>query len=328
LHSELIDEARYLANRNDLLKLLNRVYGENGVSEIIDKYELILVGGQALALWHYQYFSLNSAKDTHYSFSDDIDFYGLKVALQFVTEKLHVDIKTPDDFDPTVNLGVFTIPSKSNDDGFIVVDIIHSVGGLERKEILNGVDIVRINEIELPIINPILCLKSRLHNFFAPYKTDKEKELYRVDIALRCSKAYLNEELGAGWSKETSKLIETIIEIARSPSGCDLYVKHSIDILEAIDINHKNLNEKFLNNRYPKAIAEIDSLRSKRSRHLERFNSFDPKSEKELSIETVSKKFNDFSSQIKPLDSISLKKFISNVDSSKKTNSALIDKEP
>lgn len=35
LSGELIDEARYLANRNDLLKLLQKVYGDNDVTKII-----------------------------------------------------------------------------------------------------------------------------------------------------------------------------------------------------------------------------------------------------------------------------------------------------
>lgn len=328
MSSELIDEARYLANRNDLLKLLQKVYGDSDVSKIISDYELILVGGQALALWHYQYFDMNVSRDVHYSFSDDIDFYGLKVSLQFITDKLGVEIKTPDNFDQTVNLGVFTIPSKSNDRGLIVVDIIHSVGGLERKDILQGVDIVNIDNLELPVINPVLCLKSRMHNFNAQYKADKVKELYRVDIALRCSKSYINEELDNGWSKNTSRLIENIIEMSNSIAGCDMFIKHGVDLMQAIDLTHPNINEKFLTFRYPKALAEIESNRDKRTRHLERFNSFDPMAAKELSVEAGVKRFETLSKQVKPLEHVSLNEYLVENLQKNKPKSKLEDPDP
>lgn len=328
MNSELIDEARYLANRNDLLKLLQKVYGDDDVSKIISDYELILVGGQALALWHYQYFDMVVSRDVHYSFSDDIDFYGLKVSLQFITEKLRVEIKTPDNFDPTVNLGVFTIPSKSNDKGLIVVDIIHSVGGLERKDILQGVEIANINDLELPVINPVLCLKSRMHNFNAKFKADKVKELYRVDIAIRCSKSYINEELDAGWSKSTSRLIETIIEMSNSIAGCDMFIKHGVDLMQAIDLTHPNINEKFLTHRHPKALAEIESNREKRTRHLERFNSFDPLAIKELSIETGVRRFEVLSNQVKPLGHVSFNEYLAEKFQHKTPKSKLDDPDP
>ncbi len=152
--SELIDESRYLANRNDFLKLLRRIYSEHKVSDIVKNMNLVLVGGQALAVWHYQYFSSSpNPLDIHYSFSDDIDFYGLKVSLQFLKSQLNADIKTPNNFESTVNLGVFTIPSVHNDNGYILVDVIHSVGGLDKDEIKKGIDIVTIYDFEFPLIN-------------------------------------------------------------------------------------------------------------------------------------------------------------------------------
>lgn len=291
--SDLIDEARYLSNRNDFLKLLKRVYADHNVVEIVHKLNLVLVGGQALALWHYQYFSTKNPKDVHYSFSDDIDFYGLKLSLQFLKQQLGVDIQTPDAFEPTVNLGMFTIPSVNNDSGFIVVDVIHSVGGLTHDEIGNGIRIASIDGFELPLIDPLLCLKSRIHNFFAVYKPDKIKEAYRIDIAVRCLRAFLNEELDIGWSKEASRIFEEIFDLATSQNGCDLFVKHDIDLLKAIDVDHPSVNKEFKDKRYPQVCKQIQSIRTRRLKHLKRFNKFDPEFNDSISVRTGELKFNE-----------------------------------
>ncbi|WOF81984.1 hypothetical protein P5704_024630 (plasmid) [Pseudomonas sp. FeN3W] len=290
--SELIDEARYLANRNDFLKLLKRVYADQNVAELVHNLNLILVGGQALAVWHYQYFSTSNPMDVHYSFSDDVDFFGLKLSLEFLRKKLNVHIKTPEDFEPTVNLGIFTIPSIYNDNGYILVDIIESVGGLEVAEIKNGTEIVTIDDFDLPLINPLLCLKSRIHNFFAPYKSDKLKELYRIDIAARCCKAFIREELDRGWTSEISKMVETVFGICKSIKGCELYLKHKIDVMEAIDFTHPNFHKSFIEKRFPRALMEIQEKRAKREAHLKRFGNFNVYSKNELNLSKAAIRFN------------------------------------
>lgn len=285
--SELIDEARYISNRNDLLDLIRMIYGNSDIETVLDNFNLVLVGGQALAIWHYNYFSENlSSKDIHYSFSDDIDFYGLNVAIEFIESQIGHKARRPGPHDQTVNLGIFNVPVKSSS-STVIIDVIESVGGVRNSEIPTNTDIVTIEEFEFPLINPVLCLKSRLENFFSNYKSDKVKELYRVDIALRCCKSYINESLDFGWNKRSSRHIETIIDLALSQKGCEIFVKNNIDILCAIDMDNPNLKKEFIEKRLPGAVKKIETQRNKTASRIRRFPHLHSKRIDQLKIDQI-----------------------------------------
>lgn len=280
MSSELIDETKYLTNRNEFIRLLEHVYKDTNLKEVVETYSLILVGGQALAIWHFHYLhGKEGARDFHYAFSDDIDFFGLKICIQFLEQKLNSRAKVPENFDPTINLGLFKIRTEVFPDG-LIVDLINSVGGLSAKEIKEGVEVLSVDDFNFPLINPYLCLKSRIHNYFATYKADKDKEINRVEISLRVCREYLNDMLDVGWDKKSSSVIEGIIKIALSINGCDLFIKNNIDLLDCIDINHKNMNKKFFELRFPRVVAQIDTERQKRSRNLNRHGGLNSKNHK------------------------------------------------
>ncbi len=81
-------------------------------------------------------------------------------------------------------------------------------------------------------------------------------------------------------------MMESIFEMAKSREGCDLFVKHKIDILYAIDMENPKIHPAFIELRYRKACFQIDSLRQKREVHLKRFSGFNPSKNDEISLDT------------------------------------------
>lgn len=273
--SDLFELIKYTDHRHQILNLFKQIYKDESLDLILKRFELIVVGGQALALWQHAFFEETmSAQDYYYSFSDDADFYGAKPSLEFLESQLNIKPLVPVDFNPTVNVGMFIVPNPNFKEGMIV-DIIHSLGGAERSEVLGNVEILRLEEIDLsvPVINPYICLKSRIHNYFATgYKPDKIKEINRVEFSVHVCNAYHTSLLESGRSREASRLCENIFKMAKTVEGSRLYINNSVDLLKSLNLNHELLNPKFKTERLPRALKEIESYRERRKEHYKRFN--------------------------------------------------------
>jgi hypothetical protein len=126
--------------------------------------------------------------------------------------------------------------------------------------------------IEVPVINPILCLRSRIHNFYAPYKADKANELSRIVLCIRMVNAYLTEILvGEGWSKTASKFCESIIGLCLTVEGRKLFCKNGIDFLLCLP-DEALMHESFSGQRLPRARHQITMERERMHVHLLRFD--------------------------------------------------------
>jgi hypothetical protein len=282
LRPELIDQSLYLSNRRDFIRLLEYVYSDTSIEEIVSKYRLVVVGGQALAFWHYQYLMGTRESDFNYAFSDDLDFYGLKVSVEFLNSRMHVKMIEPQNFESTINLGICSIPTLTFPEG-VIVEVINSVGGLTDKEIGAGIAELDLDGLTIPIINPILCLKSRINNVFATYKPDKVLEKHRVALAVRICVKFLDDMIDLAYEiypadkahaeqkKAVFRYIEQVFEAARAITGCDLFIRDNIDIMPAINAHNPLFGDEFLAKRLPAAREQVMKARVKRLNHLIRF---------------------------------------------------------
>lgn len=269
---DLLDETDYLANFQDFQDLVESIYKGADIVDVVNNHQLIVVGGQALAFWYARYLlTEKQAVEFQAAYSDDLDFYGVKSSIEFCESQLGIPFKRPQNFDTTVNLAMTTcVIDKTGRE--VIIDILHEVGGLDREEILDGIELLPMRGIQVPVINPILCLRSRLHNFYAPYKADKRNELNRVTLCIRFVRAYLTEILEAdGWSKHTSKLCESIIGLCLGNEGRMLYCKWGIDFLKALPAPEL-MHEAFVGKRLPRACQQIDAERQRMHEHLQRFD--------------------------------------------------------
>jgi hypothetical protein len=120
----------------------------------------IVVGGQAVNLWAYQYQSQcpNLQKFLPFA-SEDLDFYGGKVEAIACKDALQGRVTLNKDFDPSPNSGVVIV---NRQDSVLRIDFLATVYGLNDAEIsgtaltfLGKSDLAGLN---LKVLHPVLCL--------------------------------------------------------------------------------------------------------------------------------------------------------------------------
>lgn len=88
--------------------------------------------------------------------------------------------------------------------------------------------------MQVAIIDPITCLKSRLLNLFAYWQDRPHRESVRVKIVLRASDHYLRDLLVHERYRVISEHIRRIKALALTPLGKRFYVEYGTDVLDAI----------------------------------------------------------------------------------------------
>lgn len=269
---DLLDEVSYLSNFTDFLDLVEKIYQDADIVDVLNQHKLVVVGGQALAFWYARYFLRErQADEFQAAYSDDLDFFGSRSSVEFCERQLGIHFNRPQNFESTVNLAM-TVCTIGKTGREVIIDIIHEVGGLDHDEILNGIELLPVRSMQVPVINPLLCLRSRLHNYYAPYKADKLNELSRVKLCVRFVNTYITEILESEqWSRHVSKLCESIIALCLTAEGRRIYCTHGVDLLLALpaaDLLHAD----FATKRLPRATQQIQSERQRMHEHLLRFD--------------------------------------------------------
>lgn len=277
----MVSAPQFIQNHEEFVHLVKRVYGGASVDQILEQHQLVIVGGQALAFWFAALRLQNSASTLNYLFSDDLDFAGNNGAVSFCEERLGIRFKRPSEVEggmqqATINLGAARI-ARVGEGESIIVDVLSHVPGISDADLARGIDVISVDGVEFAIINPLLCLKARVSNFYAVYKPDKVKELGRIQLCVQMIRKYLAGDLGAdGWSKQVSKDIQVLAEMSLSEQGRNLAVEHGVDFMEAVPADHPQLHAEFLERQLPRLNAQIQAERERQAAHNARFGYKNP----------------------------------------------------
>ncbi|MFK4131995.1 hypothetical protein ACI2KR_06825 [Pseudomonas luteola] len=270
---DFLDQVKFLHNYEEFLDLVETIYRNADIYDVVSNHHFVVVGGQALAFWYARFILSEGRFDEFQSaYSEDLDFFGDPSAIEFCERQLGTRFQRPQNFDSTVNLAMLSYQI-GNPQRNVIIDILHSVGGLIKEEILSGIELLPIRGMDVPVINPLLCLRSRVHNFYAPYKADKLNELNRIGLCVQFVNAFLTEKLeSSGWSRDISKACESIFALCLSEEGRKLYCKNGMDLLEAIPVRPDLMHQAFIEKQLPRMAAHIDSERLRMHKHLLRFD--------------------------------------------------------
>jgi hypothetical protein len=233
------DEAPFaLLERSDLftflLDLIQRVYRPS-IKSAVNDYGLVIVGGQSLTLWARQYLiDEMTGEDVAFVTSDDLDFIGKPNSIDYCARVMGVPFRKAKMEDNTINIAAAYI--EWIDGKEVIVDILEmdSVGGASKKEILKYLTVLDIEDVQVAVIDPITCLKSRIFNLFAYWQDRPHRESVRVKIALRASNHYLRDLLVHDGYRAISEQIRRIKALALTSLGKRIYVEYGIDVLDAI----------------------------------------------------------------------------------------------
>jgi hypothetical protein len=139
------------------------------ILELVQDADAIVVGGQSLAIWSRHYQESKPELAAVYSMtSKDVDFYGNREAAERFARNLEqatVYLPGPDDITPHAAVVVGSIGKRK-----IQIDFLHSILGVSHRSIennfitLTGTHVKTGNRIDIVVLHPLDCLRSRLSN--------------------------------------------------------------------------------------------------------------------------------------------------------------------
>lgn len=264
-----------LLERSDLfaflLDLIQRVYRPSIKSAVSD-YGLVIVGGQSLTLWARQYLiDEMTGEDVGFVTSDDLDFIGNTQSIDYCQRVMGVPFRKAKMDDNTINIAAAYIDWIDGKE--VIVDILEmdSVGGAPKKEILKYLSVLEIEGVQVAVIDPITCLKSRLFNLFAYWQDRPHRESVRVKIALRASNHYLRDLLVHEGYRVMAEHIRRIKALALTPLGKRIYVEYGIDVLDATPYDPALFPAAYMDRERPSMLRQIGDVRRRKLIQYQRF---------------------------------------------------------
>jgi len=226
--------------------------------------QIVLVGGQALNFWANYYCEKSSDLRVHAPFtSKDIDFFGSPQAVRECATRLggRATLATLDDMN-TPNTGVVCFVD--DDRHTRIIDFLGNVAGLKDvagipAHVLdsNGTSIATFM-----VLDPMSCLRSRAHNVARLPGYQTPHALKQLRAAIICVREYGCDLLSQGNANATNAVNEAVFSLARYGVGVEVFVKHNIDVLDALT-TEPGLSAKFYSLRIPYATEAVMRARQK-----------------------------------------------------------------
>ena len=231
--------------------------------------DAVIVGGQAVNLWAYQYsercHDLQSLQP--YS-SEDIDFFGSRVEAMICHEVLGGQVRINRDFDPSPNAGVILI---EHHDQKLRIDILASVYGLNDSEIVSTartfIGLERLAGISVKVLHPVLCLEGKLRCLRGLPQQGRQ-DLKHVQISTLVVREILKDICQDSDPRIGLKMLERVFGDISREDGLNAWYKHKVYLENAIPFENidKLKSQKwhtFKNTRLPQIIKLIQEKRKK-----------------------------------------------------------------
>lgn len=212
----------------------------------------VLVAGQALTIWGAYYLAgKRSPADLAPLNSRDIDFYegnpsNVRAYInryQAILEGNQIrltDVRYASLDDNTFQTAILALEVPWEKDP-LVVDFLDSINGLSQKELKGGADEISLYGKNFWVLNPVLCLKSRISNLINLYprlgknQARIEEEQQRVALMIEIVRLHLQDLISEeGTYRLGLNRLKVIIDIAKSRLGRQLLSRHQLKILEAV----------------------------------------------------------------------------------------------
>lgn len=223
--------------------------------------EVLLVGGQALAVWAQRYGvalpQILSAAVTY-----DADFIGSARAARKLADALRPRgwrYWQPTLDDPTPQTAKLSKRGEG-ERTLKQIDFLGSIVGLDTDRIRRRAVTMYPYGRPLQVLHPLDVLESRLKNISAlPSKRDR-RSIAQARLALHVARCYLEELAAAGDTRRLLKSIERIVRIAEDRSLAAVFHDYGLEPLDAVPVEQVPSAE-FHERRWPQVREQIASRR-------------------------------------------------------------------
>ena len=231
--------------------------------------EVVLVGGQALAIWS-QVYGVPPPAELSGGISADLDFIGSAQIARALgkalnrnggTWKLH-EVNPGDSTPQSAKLSL-TVP----DQGYKEIDFLWAIVGVDTDQARN-----RSVEMTLPgipksvkILHPLDLLASRLHNLaLLPEKRDSHG-LAQARLAIAVVRAFISQALQDLPERDVFPFVEQVRRMALDRKLDRVLGEYGFDVLSAVPYE-KFVDENFRSKRWPQIEALVAALQRIRER--------------------------------------------------------------
>lgn len=229
--------------------------------------DTVVVGGQAVNLWAYQYYQNSQQLEQYLPFaSEDLDFYGGKIEAVICQKTLGGKVILNQDFDPSPNAGIVLVEHQNKT---LRIDFLASVYGLNDSEItgtaLTFVGKDQLENVKLKVLHPILCLEGKLRCLRGLPQHNRQ-DLKHTKILIICLNQFLADLIPNHSSRICLKLIERILDNGMREDGLSAWYHHQIAIentipLEIVEKAEDEKWDKFRQIRLPQIREQLNLKR-------------------------------------------------------------------
>jgi len=239
--------------------------------------DVVLVGGQAVNLWAYQYLQSAPQLQQYLPFaSEDIDFYGGRLEAAICQEILGGQLVLNRDFDPSPNAGLVLIDYPNYK---LRIDFLASVYGLNDAEIIDTALTFtgqkQLEGLHLKLLHPLLCLEGKLRCLRGLPQGGRQ-DLKHVRILVFCLREFFQDLIQQSQFRPALKLFERVINTTLREDGLSTWYHHQIDILNTLPIDKiQSIDDQKLQDfyriRWPKINAQVTDRRERYQRLMEKY---------------------------------------------------------
>jgi hypothetical protein len=168
----------------DYLDLL-RVFDER-------EAEALIVGGQAVNFWAEVFEAEEPELQKYRPFtSADLDLHRPDLSARRLLRARAGNVEAErDPFGKAFTIVSHTFLIRGKEGRVLAVDDLKTVPGLQPNEVKKGTLVVEFSGVRLRVLNPIACLKAKLHNLAAIDQRGRQDEKH-VRILIPCTRAFL-----------------------------------------------------------------------------------------------------------------------------------------
>lgn len=254
-------------------------FSSEEVRQILDNCskDVVLVGGQALAIWS-QVYRITPPTELSSGISADIDFIGPASAAKALGNalnrsggnwKLHqVD---PGGATPQTAKLSRTL----EDEGCKEIDFLGAIVGI-------GTDQARARAVEMTlpdisaavkIIHPLDLLASRLHNLASLPEKRNDQGVAQARLAISVARAFIAHARSTLEERDVFPFVEEVRRIALNKKLGRVYYEYGFDVLSAVPVEMFK-NEYFLSKRWPQIQALVAEQRESQAKLCRKYPSW------------------------------------------------------
>ena len=237
------------------------------VRQILDNcsQDVVLVGGQALAIWS-QVYRVPPPSQLSRGISADIDFIGSISAAKALGKALNRSggnwrLHEVDPGDATPQTAKLSLTVQ--DEGFKEIDFLWAITGVDTGQAKG-----RAVEMTLPdvttgvkVVHPLDLLASRLHNLANIPEKRNEQGVAQARLAIGVARAFICQAHGAVEERDVFPFVEEVRRIALNKKLGRVYYEYALDVLLAVPVEMFK-NEDFLSRRWPQIQALVAERRA------------------------------------------------------------------